>query len=72
MIVMAGAIALTAAYLHWRKEVLRLPQRYGATWETLLRRMKYKGSRKQKVATRKVLVAIKESRERRGVVKNEQ
>jgi len=60
LLVMGGAMAYRMTYLLFRKKVLQLPARDGcASWETLLKRMRYRGSRKQRSATRRVLSAVR-------------
>lgn len=59
MILIGGAIALTRMWIEFRRRVLSLPPRNGASWETMLKRMRYRGGRKQRSATRRVLRAVK-------------
>jgi len=59
MMVMMAAVGVGMVYFLWRKKVLALPARYGASWATLLKRMKYRGGRKQRSASRKVLRATR-------------
>jgi hypothetical protein len=61
VILMAAAAGLTAVWFLFRRKVLALPARNGASWETLLKRMRYRGGRKQRSASRKVLRALKKT-----------
>ena len=59
MLVAAVAAAVAGfGYMLMMKKIRALPPRRGAAWTTLLKRMKYRGSRKQRSASRKILSAI--------------
>jgi len=59
-----GAYVGLGLYLHyiWEDRVHALPPRKGASWSTLLKRRRYRGSRKARNATRCILSALARKR----------
>lgn len=68
LLFMAAAAGQAAIWLVFRSKVLALPPRKGASWETLLKRMKYRGGRKKRSASRKTLLAVRKQRHKPTVV----